>query len=87
MFRWISGMQASGTVDISGALLQEGTVYTAIPARGNGKGMVRVVIDDRLRYYNAVSDGAAIDSQSRVRVTEVNSDTNSVVVTKVEGSE
>jgi hypothetical protein len=85
LLRWISRMQSSGTVDISSSLLQEGTVYAAIPARGSGKGVVRVVVDDRLRYYNAVSDGDEIDSRTKVLITEVSSDENTVTVTRLEG--
>ena len=82
----ISRMQTSGTIDISAALLQEGKVYTAIPSKGTGRGVVRVVVDDRLRYYNAESEGESIESQTKVRVTNVDQETNTVTVTKVEGS-
>jgi hypothetical protein len=83
LLRWIAGLQSSGTVAISAALYEEGVVYTAIPASGSGRGVVRVVVDDRLRYYNAITGGDAIESQARVRVTEINAD-NTVTVTRVE---
>lgn len=83
LLRWIAGLQSSGTVAISAALYEEGVVYTAIPGDHSGRGVVRVVVDDRLRYYNAVTGGDAIESQARVRVTEINPD-NTVTVTRVE---
>ena len=40
-----------------------------------------MVVDNRERFYNAVTDGDAIESNSRVRVTEVNDD-NTVTVSR-----
>ncbi len=85
LLRWISRMQTTGTVDISSALLNEGVVYARIPPSGSGQGVVKVVVDDRLRYYNARSDGAAIDTNSKVRITEVDPERNTVIVTEVKG--
>ncbi len=83
LFRWIMRMQTSGNINLSSALLREGTVYAQIPA--GGKGVVKVVVDDRLRYYNAVSDSESIDTNAKVRVTEINQDDNTVIVTEVKG--
>lgn len=83
LLRWVAGLQSSGTVEPAAALYEEGTVYNAIPARGGGRGVVRVVVSDRLRYYSAVSEGEPIESQARVRVTAVNDD-NTVTVTRIE---
>jgi hypothetical protein len=41
-----------------------------------------VIVDDRDRIYNAVSDGEAIPRKSRVRVVKVNDD-NTLLVTLV----
>jgi hypothetical protein len=79
MFRFIMGMQVSGNVSTAWALEEEGTAYTRIPAGRSGKGQVRVVINERLRYLHAVTDGDAIETATRVRITEVNED-NSVTV-------
>jgi hypothetical protein len=75
-------LQSSGTVTIDSALGIEGSVYIAIPRARNGRGRVRLVVDDRERFYNAVTDGDAIESHARVRITEVNDD-NTVTVTRV----
>lgn len=75
-------LDVAGNVEIAQALLAEGTAYTAIPARGEGRGEVRVVIDDRARFYRAVSeDDVPIESHTRIRVTSVNED-NTVTVTR-----
>ena len=67
-------LQSSGNVNIGDAAGLEGQVYANVPARGDGRGQVRVVIDERARIYNAVSDGDAITTGSRVRVVQVNDD-------------
>ncbi len=81
LLRWIARLQSSGTMDTSAALDEEGVVYTTVPAQGGGRGVVRVVVDDRQRYYQAITDGEALPSQTRVRVVGINAD-NSVTVTK-----
>ena len=75
-------LQSSGNVSIHQALYMDGMVYTAIPAQGGGRGMVRVVIDDRERFYKAVTNGEGLASRERVRVLEVNDD-NSITVERV----
>lgn len=74
MFRTMYALQSSGNVNIADAVGREGSVYVSIPAHGQGRGQVRVVIGDRARTYNAVSLGDSIPSQARVRVTRVNED-------------
>ena len=60
----------------------EGTVYTNVPAKGDGRGQVRVVVNLRARIYNAVSDGDAIVTSSSVRIVRVNED-HTLTVTSV----
>jgi len=71
---WISRMQSSGTQPMESALYEEGIVYVKVPERRLGRGVVRVVVDERMQYYPAVTDGAALDSQAAVRITAVNDD-------------
>jgi hypothetical protein len=71
---WISRMQSSGTQPMEAALYEEGVVYVKVPERRLGRGVVRVVVDERLQYYPAVTDGPALDSQAAVRITAVNDD-------------
>jgi hypothetical protein len=86
MFRFIMGMQVSGTVHITWALEEQGTVYSRIPPHRTGRGEVRVVLDERLRYLQAVTDGEAIETSAVVRITEVNED-NTVTVVPLESLE
>ena len=74
MLRWMYSLESSGNVAIQMALGVEGEVYANLPARGEGHGQIRIVVDKRQRIYNAVSDGDALPTGSRIKVTEVNSD-------------
>lgn len=71
---WIARMQSSGTLPMESALYEEGVVYVAIPAARAGRGVVRVVVNQRMQYYPAVTEGAALDAQAAVRVTAANDD-------------
>lgn len=71
---WIARMQSSGTQTMESALYEEGVVYVGIPAQRHGRGVVRVVVDERMQYYPAVTDGAALDTQATVRITAINDD-------------
>jgi len=75
-------LQTSGNVDTEQAVGCEGTVYVGIPAQGEGRGQVLVVVDDRQRTYDAISIGPPILSQARVRVIAV-SDSNTLAVAPV----
>ncbi len=67
-------LQSSGNINIHDAIGVEGVVYTNVPALGAGRGQVRVVVNERARFYNAVSDGEAIVTSSAIRVVRVNED-------------
>ena len=75
-------LQSSGNVYIQDAVGVQGTVYTNVPARGDGRGQVRVVVNERSRIYNAVSEGDAIVTSSSVRVLRANDD-HTLTVTPV----
>ena len=79
LFKAIYDLQCSGNVDINGAVGREGTVYTDIPAHGRGQGQVRVVIDQRARFYPAVSDEDVLLTSATVLVKRVRSDRTLVV--------
>jgi hypothetical protein len=74
LLMWIGRMQSSGTLPFESALYEEGVVYVTIPAARAGRGVVRVVVNDRMQYYPAVTDGDALASQAAVRITAVNED-------------
>lgn len=73
-------LQASGNVAIDAAMGREGEVYCAVPARGEGRGQVRITVQQRQRIYNAVTEGEALPTSTRVKVTRVNGDNTLTVI-------
>lgn len=67
-------LSSSGNVHIQDTVGVQGVVYANVPAQGDGRGQVRVVVNERARIYNAVSDGEAILTNSSVRIVRVNDD-------------
>ena len=82
LLRFVYGLQSSGTLETYHALEAQGTVYTQVPAARSGKGEVRVVIGERARFYNAVTEGEVLPRDTKIRVVEINEDDNSVTVTR-----
>ncbi|HEX2839529.1 MAG TPA: hypothetical protein VHN77_15535 [Phycisphaerales bacterium] len=80
VMRNVRRLEASGNIHVRTTLGATGDVYVAVPEKGKGVGEVRLVIGDRQRMVNAVSDGAALPSKTRVKVAAVNPD-NTVTVT------
>jgi len=64
-------LQESGTVDLYDAINKEGEVYLKIPMAQGGKGMIHVEISDKLMEFEAISDGEAIPTGSRIKVKDV----------------
>ncbi len=77
----VSRLQSSGNVSIASTIDLEGSVYTAIPGHGQGRGQIRLVVGERERFYRAITEGEPILSKERVRVVGVNDD-NSVTVAR-----
>jgi membrane protein implicated in regulation of membrane protease activity len=70
IFRKAGSLQASGNINLSNAVGQEGEIYLTIPADGTGK--AKITIQDRLRIYNAIAqDKTEIRTGQRVRVVSV----------------
>lgn len=82
LLKAVGDLQSSGNVSIQAALGLEGTIYASVPAKGQGKGRIRLVMDERQRMYSAVTEGEELATNTRVRVTRVNSD-NTVTVAAV----
>lgn len=80
VLRAVRRLEATGTLSPQAALGAAGEVYVTVPSRGEGMGQVRVVIRDRQRILNAVSEGSAIPTRARVRVVRVNEDSTITVV-------
>jgi hypothetical protein len=82
LLKMVYDLQSTGTVPIQAALDAEGEVYVTVPRKGQGLGQVRVIIQDRQRVYNAISDFEAIPTNTRVRVMRINDD-NTITVAAV----
>lgn len=55
LFSLMLALQSSGTLKIENAVGRQGTVYLRIPGEGTGK--VRVTVQNRLKVFDAVSEG------------------------------
>ncbi|MCP3904766.1 MAG: hypothetical protein GY715_14155 [Planctomycetes bacterium] len=82
MLRAVYDLQGSGHVSIESAIGRDGTVYAEIPGSDAGAGQVRVVIDERERFYRAVSVDEKLPTGTRIRVVRVTGD-NTLTVRKV----
>ncbi len=72
LFKWLAGMQQSGTIDIyKSAVGCNGSVYLTIPASRSGEGKVQISINGAVREYNAMTDGDSIKNGTTIKVVEV----------------
>jgi len=68
--RLAKSLRSNGTIDLSSAILETGTVYLTIPKHGAGK--VRVVVSGRLKVIDAVgSQEIAIKTGVKIKVVGV----------------
>lgn len=79
LLRAVWSMQTSGNIDIREAIGLSGQTYVTIPGSRAGRGQVRVVIEDRQRLFNAVTDGPPIPTGAIVQVVGTNPD-NTITV-------
>ena len=82
LLKLVHDLQSTGTVSIQSAIDAEGDVYVTVPQRGGGMGQVRVIISDRQRIYNAISEDQPLPTNTRIRVTRVNED-NTLTVSAI----
>ena len=72
LFKWLSGMQQSGNINVyKSAVGCQGTVYLTIPGERSGEGKVQIAIQGAVREYNAQTDGEAITTGTPIKVVEV----------------
>ena len=70
LFDVFMGLRSSGTLNMSNAVGEEGSVYLSIPASGTGQ--VRIAIQGRLCTMEAISDdNVQIETGARVKVVEI----------------
>ena len=53
LFKWMSGMQQSGTIDMNEAVGSKGSVYLTVPAHRSGEGKVQITVRGAIREYDA----------------------------------
>jgi membrane protein implicated in regulation of membrane protease activity len=80
LLKAVYDLQSSGNFKIENAIGVEGSVYANIPGHGEGRGQVKIVIDDRQRIFNAVSEGESLPSNTNVRIVKVNDDNTLTVI-------
>lgn len=78
----VKKMETSGNVNMATAVGQEAVVYASVPAKGEGRGQVRIVLGTRDRIVQATSDGPTIKTGSRVKVVHAHAD-GAIIVTPV----
>jgi membrane protein implicated in regulation of membrane protease activity len=74
LLKGVHDLQSSGNVPIGSTVGREGDVYVTVPARGEGSGQVRVTVGQSQKIYNALSDGEALPTGTRIKVTKANQD-------------
>ena len=83
LMKAVYDLQSHGNIDIASLVGLEGEVYVTIPGGAKESpgrlGRVRVVVDERQRFYSALSTGPEIPRNARVRVIEVTGDRALVV--------
>lgn len=82
LLRSMNRLESTGNISIDAAVGLEGAVYLSIPAKGGGKGQVRITVEERDRIYNAVSDGDELPTGARARILRANPD-NTVTVSRI----
>lgn len=84
LFRSMSKLRASGTLEIKNALNQVAETYLFIPASRSGIGKVHIRIQGSLREMNAITDdGADIPTGKLVRVTGIVNDNVLLVTSQI----
>ncbi|MBN1417138.1 MAG: hypothetical protein JXP34_00065 [Planctomycetes bacterium] len=70
-FRFLIGLQASGTLSIHNAVGKTASVYIPIPGSRAGRGKVTLTIQGRLQEYAAVTSGSPLARGASVRIKSV----------------
>lgn len=74
LLKLVYDLQSSGNISIQSLVGRNADVYITVPERGAAgerAGRIRVVIDNRQRFYSAISTGPEIGRNARVQVVEV----------------
>ena len=71
LFKWMSGMQQSGTIEPEALVGCKGSVYLIIPAGRTGEGKVQITVRGAIREYNAMTEGDRLPNEAPIRVVAV----------------
>ena len=71
LFKWMSGMQQSGTIEPEALVGCKGSVYLTIPAGRTGEGKVQITVRGAIREYNAMTEGDRLPNEAPIRVIAV----------------
>ena len=83
LMQLLMGLHSDGTLRVSNALGQTGTVYIRIPGGEQGLGKVSVTVQERLCEFDAVTeDSGGLQTGEQVYVTDVR-EGNVLVVEKI----
>lgn len=71
IFRFMSGMGQSGTIDVNHAVGCKGNVYLRIPGQKKGEGKVQITIQGAIREYDAITAGEELKTGTPIEVVGV----------------
>lgn len=74
IFRFMSRMEQSGTIQMANALGCKGNVYLKIPANKRGEGKVQISIQGAIREFDAITLGEELETGAPIQVVEVVND-------------
>ena len=81
VMRALLRLQSSGNISLESAVGETGRVCVLVPASGQGRGRVQVVVQDRQVEFNAVQlGGEPIASRTPVRVVDRDDSANTLIV-------
>ncbi|HMQ59081.1 MAG TPA: hypothetical protein PKE06_00360 [Flavilitoribacter sp.] len=67
----LSGLAQEHTISMDEALFSKGEVYLAIPGEKSGLGKVHVITKGALREWDAMTEGPALPTGTKIKVTDL----------------
>jgi hypothetical protein len=86
IFAWLMkvvyDLQTSGNISPRQVVGHDAQVDVEIPSSHMGQGTIKIVVNDRMRRYRAITEGQTLQRGDTVRITKLNPD-NTMTVTRV----
>ena len=79
IFRFMSTMEQSGTIQMANAVGCKGNVYLKIPAEKRGEGKVQISVQGAIREFDAITLGEELETGVPIKVVEVVNDSTLLV--------